>query len=83
MFLTDNGETGKCENLFFSKAHFKNHGNICISKDCPGYHTAGIRAEEIIQTKVSLSLLSIFADWGIRLPSVLLIVRTLLEVNVQ
>lgn len=82
-FLTDNGRSGKCDNLIFCKTYFKNHGDICKSKKCPGYRSSGTKTDEIIQTHLFFSALSLISDWGIQLPSVILIVRTLLEVKSQ
>lgn len=82
-FLTDNGKTGRCDNVIFNKTHFKDHGEICKNKKCPGYRSVGIKTNEIIQTHWVFSVLSLFSDWGIQLPSVILIVRTLLEVKSQ
>jgi len=80
-FLTDNQKSGECTNLIYAQKNFKQQGNICAQKDCPGYRAKRIHANDIFQTHWLFSLLGVLVDWGIQLPSVLLVIRTLLEVH--
>lgn len=82
-FLNDSNRIVRCDNPRYNRSQFEDHGNICNGNNCPGYRVNGINISEIIQTNKILSVLSIICDWGIQLPSVLLIVRTILEVKAQ
>lgn len=80
-FLIDNQKSEKCSNLIYASKYFIQQRNICARKDCPGYRSKSVHVNDILQSHWLLSLLTVLVNWGIQLPSVLLIIRTLLEVN--
>lgn len=71
----------KCSHPLYAEKNFQQHGNICSHKDCPGYRSKDIETNDIFKSHWLLSIIIVVVDWGIQLPSVILIIRTLLEVT--
>ena len=80
-FLIDKQKSEKCSNLIYASKSFIQQGNICARKDCPGYRAKVGNVSDMFQAYWLFSLVTVLVNWGIQLPSVLLIIRTLLEVN--
>lgn len=80
-FFLDNKKSGECVNIIYASKYFVQQGKICAHRDCPGYRAKAIHANDIFQANWLFSSIAVLVDWGIQLPSILLIIRTLLEVN--
>lgn len=83
-YLIDERGVYKCCNPFYCNSFMAN-GQKCPKRRCKGYYVPQIaeRVSSAIENNRPISIIFALIDWVANLTSVILIIRTLLEVNTK
>lgn len=83
-FYLKKAETYTCYHPWQSR-NFNKNGNMCLWDKCKGYFPSELmeKSRHAVENSLVLSVIFAVIDWIVNLTTIMLLVRTILEVNVK